>query len=153
LRHTVIIRRALTVLALALLVSAPLLFSSPESPAVGKLVLKNGTVYLLKEPPRFVGSRVVFTTTDGKLLSLDESEIASIGGGEPTPVPNRYDQEDSRALGAIAREQRDAKGKNAEVAPYSPPKRTPKPAKTPAPKPKPKPKPTRVTPKPTPAQS
>ena len=89
----------------------------PEAPGT-KLTLRNGTVYILKEPPRITGTRVVFTTTDGRLLSLDESEIQSIGSvPAPTPPPRRYDQEDSRALGAIARQQRDAKGRRAEVAP------------------------------------
>jgi hypothetical protein len=112
-----------------------------------RLVLKNGTVYLLKEPPRISGTRVVFTTIDGTLFSLDESEIASIGSAPaPTPAQKRYDQEDSRNLGAIARQQRDAKGQRAEVAPRPARKATPKPKPTKAPKAKttrtPAPKPT-----------
>jgi hypothetical protein len=128
--------------------SAGTSLAAPPDPG-SRLVLKNGTVYLLKEPPRISGTRVVFTTVDGKLFSLDESEVASIGSAPaPTPVPRRYDQEDSRALGAIARQQRDAKGKRAEVAPRAA-RRTTTP-KSDAKSSKPKVRSKRSRPKPTP---
>jgi hypothetical protein len=94
-----------------------------------RLVLKNGTVFILKEPPRISGTRVVFTTIEGNVLSLDESEVASIGAAPaPPPATKKYDQEDSRNLGAIAAQQRDARGKRAEVAPRAPSqKKTPTP--------------------------
>ena len=90
---------------------------------------------------------MVFTTIDGTMFSLDESEVASIGSAPAaTPAQRRYDQEDSRNLGAIARQQRDAQGKRAEVAPRPARKATPKPKPTKAPKAKttrtPPPKPT-----------
>jgi len=118
------------------------LAASPEG--ASRLVLKNGTVYMLKEPPRISGTRVVFTTVEGNVLSLDESEVASIGAAPASPpAAKKYDQEDSKNLGAIARQQRDARGKPAEVAPRAPShKKTPKP-------PSPKAKPTK-TPKPKP---
>lgn len=121
------------ILGAALLVISLAALAPPPDTAPGtRLTLRNGTVYILKEPPRITGTRVVFTTADGQLLSLDESEIQSIGSTPaPTPSPKRYDQEDSRALGAIARQQRDAKGRRAEVAPRAAPaKRATKPART-----------------------
>lgn len=119
---------ALLVISLAALAPPP----PPDAGPGTRLTLRNGTVYILKEPPRITGTRVVFTTADGRLLSLDESEIQSIGSTPaPTPSPKRYDQEDSRALGAIARQQRDATGRRAEVAPtVAPAKRAAKPPRT-----------------------
>ncbi|MEO8431440.1 MAG: hypothetical protein ABI592_08025 [Acidobacteriota bacterium] len=101
--------------------------SSPGGPS--RIVLRTGTEYLLKEPPRISGTRVIFTTTDGKTFSMDEKEIDSIGAAPRTAVaPKRYDVEDSTQLGAIARQQRDARGKTAEVAPRKP--RPPRSAKS-----------------------
>ena len=98
-----------------------------------RLTLKNGTVYVLKEPPRVSGTRVVFTTRDGRLFSMDQSEIEGIRAApRPNPTPRRYDSGDSHALGAIARQQRDRKGKAAEVAPRSSAVRRP----TPKPRPR-----------------
>lgn len=125
------------------LAAAPAVWAA-DSGAASRLVLRNGTVYLLKEPPRISGTRVVFTTLEGKMFSLDESEVASIGAAPaPTPFVRRYDQEDSRALGAIARQQRDARGKRAEVAPRAASRqRTPARAKTPKPSRSVRPRPT-----------
>ena len=110
----------------ALLVSV-MLAASPEA-GPPKLTLKNGTVYRLKEPPRIAGGRIVFETVDGKVFSIAESEVATIGPApSPTPTP-RYSVQDSRALGAIARQQRARRGKSAEVAPRS----TRRPTRTPA---------------------
>ena len=79
--------------------------------------MKDGTVYLLKEPPQFSGGRIVFTTVDGRVLSVKQDDVQSIGAApKPTSTPP-YDSQDSRALGAITRQQRDGKGKPAEVAP------------------------------------
>lgn len=120
--------------------------SAADSGAASRLVLRNGTVFMLKEPPRISGTRVVFTTLDGKMFSLDESEVASIGAAPPpTPAVRRYDQQDSKALGAIARQQRDARGKRAEVAPRAAARprapartRTPKPSRGARPRPTPR---------------
>lgn len=85
-----------------------------------RMTLKNGTVYLLKDPPRISGGRVVFTTADGKVYSLPEAEVLSIGTvPAPTPTARRLNPQDSRELGAIARQQRARRGKTAEVAPRS----------------------------------
>ena len=41
----------------------------------------------LKDPPRFAGGRIVFTTMEGHTYSLAESDVLSIGV-EPTPTPS-----------------------------------------------------------------
>lgn len=115
-----------------------------SAPGAGsRLILRDGTVYLLKAPPRISGTRVVFTTVEGKTFSLDESEIASIGAAPgPTPVVERHNRQESTELGAIARQQRDARGKRAEVAPRAEArKKTPVPRKaTRSPRPRPTPR-------------
>jgi hypothetical protein len=109
--------------------------------AAARLTLRSGITYLLKESPRISGTRVIFTTQDGRMFSMDESEIESIGEPpKPTVTPRRYNTQDSHALGAIARQQREARGKRAEVAPRAarPPRKTPKPGRprrTPTPRP------------------
>jgi hypothetical protein len=133
----------LAFLALRLaLASPPAAVPTPGS----RLTLRNGTIYLLKEPPQISGTRVIFTTMDGRMFSMDESEIATIGAvPKAPPVARHYDEEDSRQLGAIARQQRDARGKRAEVAPRAPARRkTPKPprvSRTPRPHARPRPTP------------
>ena len=111
------------------------------APAPGaRLILKNGTAYFLREPPSISGKRVVFTTTDGRLFSMDEREIASITAApRSAPAPRRYDPHDSHSLGAIAKQQRDTRGKLAEVAPRSAPRRVRASARGHHPKPSPTP--------------
>jgi hypothetical protein len=127
-------------LLVPLLLWLPLASPSPAT----RLLMKDGTVYILKEPPQFSGGRIVFTTVDGRVLSAKQDDVQSIGAViKPTPTP-RYSSQDSRALGAIARQQRDKEGKTAEVAPR-PTRRdtvTPKKAsrRTPTPRPTPRPK-------------
>jgi hypothetical protein len=83
-----------------------------------RMVLKDGTVYFLKEPPRYGAGRIIFTTTDGKAYSLNESEVDTIGASAPTPVPRvTYSPMDSKSLGAIARQQREKKGLSSPMAP------------------------------------
>src|SRR6202022_2539526 len=112
------------------------------------MVLKDGTVYLLKEPPRYGAGRIIFTTTDGKSYSLNESEVAMIGVSPPTPVPRvTYSPMDSKSLGAIARQQREKKDFGAAVAPKTTPARRarrsgPKPTRTARPAPARTPSPT-----------
>jgi hypothetical protein len=106
-----------------------------------RLLMKDGTSYLLKEPPQFSGGRIVFTTVDGKVLSVKQDDVQSIGvAPKPTSTPS-YDIEDSRALGAITRDERNRAGKEAEIAPKPThkPSATPKKraaTKTPTPRPK-----------------
>ena len=92
--------------------------------------LKDGTVYRLKELPHLTGGRYVFTTTDGRFLSLAAKEVDEVLLLSPTPglrtVPN---PQDSHALGAIAGQQRKSKGHYTSVAPAL----TPKPKKAAAP--------------------
>lgn len=125
-----------------LLVWMPLASPAPDT----RLVMKDGSVYLLKEPPQVSGGRLVFTTVDGKVLSAKQDDVQSIGAApKPTPSPPKFNPQDSRALGAIARQQRDRNGKTAEVAPHAAPKAPSKgstsskkaPKKTPTPKPTP----------------
>jgi hypothetical protein len=109
--------------------------------------LKDGTVYTLKEPPQVSGGRIVFTTIDGKVLSAKQDDVQSIGAiPKPTAGPPKYNPQDSRALGAIARQERERRGKTAEVAPRAARKSTPTPRRTTSQKP-----PRRTpTPRPTP---
>jgi hypothetical protein len=113
---------------LAAFVLCAALAGAPEG-GPAKLVLKNGTVYILKEPPRISGGRIVFETTDGKIYSIAESEVATIGTAPTPTLTPRYNIEDSRALGAIARQERSKSGRSAEVAPHP----TRRPTKTPVP--------------------
>ncbi len=106
---------------------------------MSRLTLRNGTVYLLTEPPRVTGTRVVFTTMDGQSYSMHQSEIESIAAApRPTRTPaNSYSIQDSRALGALARQDREARGLKAAVAPARAPaakKRARKPASKPTPR-------------------
>ena len=124
-------------------VIVPLLFAilwlapASSSPPVLRLKLKDGKVYLLKEPPRLEGTRYVFQTVDGKLYSLDQSEVVSVS---PVPRPTqgraKPNPQDSRELGAITRQQREHRGKSAEVAPRLIRRPTPKPKPTPTPRPR-----------------
>jgi hypothetical protein len=92
--------------------------------------LKDGTVYRLKDPPHLTGGRYVFTTTDGRLLSLSEKEVAEVLLLSPNPPPRTVaNPQDSRALGAIASQQRKSKGHYTSVAPAP----TPRPTNSPAP--------------------
>jgi len=133
----------------ALLLAAPIWLLAQTSQPVSRMVLKNGTVYSLREPPRISGGRIVFTTMDGKIFSLSESEVESISDApRPTPTPRiTYNPQDSRDLGAIARQRRRGKGLespgSAAVVVHATPRpvrrvrptRTPRPAlsRTPAP--------------------
>src|SRR5262249_4942521 len=104
-----------------------------------RLVLKDGTIYFLKEPPRLWGGKIIFTTVDGKSYSLNESEVDTIGAPpQVTPSPRvTYNPQDSRDLGAIARQQREKKGLSSPMAPTSVPapraRRAAKPTRTPRP--------------------
>ena len=97
----------------------------------------------LKEPPRIAGGRIVFTTVEGQTYSLAEGDVLAIGAAPtPMPTPSVINPLDSRNLGAIARQERQKTGKNAEVAVAAtsapqptkarrPPKRTPTPRPAP----------------------
>jgi hypothetical protein len=104
--------------------------------------MKDGTVYTLKEPPQVSGNRLIFTTVDGKTLSAKQDDVQSIGAApKPPPAAPTYNPQDSKALGAIARQDRERLHKEAEVAPppthrptVTPKKRTPTKTLTPRPK-------------------
>jgi hypothetical protein len=79
------------------------------------------------------GGKAVFTTTDGKTYSLDASEVKSFVGSPPTPTrpPPTYNPQDSRALGAIARQERSKTGKTTDLSASQPsPRATRRPTKT-----------------------
>ncbi|MBC8646381.1 MAG: hypothetical protein H7X85_04410 [Thermoanaerobaculia bacterium] len=80
---------------------------------------------MLRAPARQVGKRFVFQTRDGRVYSVETTEVQSTGvPPRPTPGPPRWNRHDSRALGAIVRNERNRKGKAVEVAPR--PARAPK---------------------------
>ena len=108
---------------------APALAASAASrrpaPPPMRLTLRNGTVYLLREPPRISGTRVIFTTRmAGRSPWTRARSRRSAPFRGRAATPRRYDSEDSHALGAIARQQREPRGKKAEVAPRPPVKRS-----------------------------
>ena len=93
------------------------------------LTLRDGRVFQLKEPPRTEGSRIVFTTTEGKTYTLPANEVSSFVAVPPTPTrpPRTYNPQDSHALGAIARQERAKTGKTTDLS--APTQRTPHPTK------------------------
>ena len=92
-------------------------------PVPAVILLKDGTIYRTQSPPHLTGGRFVFTTADGRLLSLAETEVDEIRLTPPDlnarTAPN---PQDSHALGAIARQQRRSKGKYTLLSPAPTPK-------------------------------
>jgi hypothetical protein len=85
--------------------------------------LKDGTIYRLQAPPHLTAGRFVFTTSDGRLLSLSETEVDEIRLTPPAaPKGASPDPHDSHALGAIARQQRNQQGKQTLLSPAPTPK-------------------------------
>jgi hypothetical protein len=100
-------------------------FLTAGPPPGSTLVLRDGSVFLLREPARQVGKRFVFHTRDGRVYSVEATEVQSTGASpRPASPPPRLNRHDSRALGAIVRSERNRKGKAVEVAPR--PARAPK---------------------------
>lgn len=130
------------------LVALPLwvLLAGPASTPPPTLTLRDGRVFQLKEPPHTEGGRVVFTTIEGKTYSLEQSEVKSLVTSPPTPTraPRNYNPQDSRALGAIARQERAKTGKTTDLSapkphaarPTRPRPTSARPAKTPSPAPR-----------------
>jgi len=119
-----------------------------------RLTLRDGRVFELTGPPRKEAGHVIFTTKEGKTYSLPESEVQSFVDVPPTPTrpPSSYNQEDSRALGAIARQERAKTGKTTDLS--SPPASTaPARTKTAAAKKTPTHAPKKTTPTRTPTPS
>ncbi len=114
-----------------LLLAAPIWLLAQTPYPVSRMTLKNGTVYMLKEPPRISGGRIVFTTTEGKMYSLSEAEVESVSDvARPTPSPRvTYNPQDSRDLGAIARQKRRGRGLAAPASSGPPAARTPRPGR------------------------
>ena len=91
--------------------------------------LKDGTVYELKQPPYLKNGRFIFTTHDGKVLSLAEIEVDEIKLQLPADPGRALNPHDSHQLGAIARERRRSKGTYTLLAPAPTPR--PKKGKSP----------------------
>ena len=91
--------------------------------------LKDGTVYELKEPPFLKNGRFIFTTQDGKVLSLAETEVDEIKLLSSAPPDRALNPHDSHQLGAIARERRRSRGSYTLLAPAPTPR--PKKGKSP----------------------
>jgi hypothetical protein len=95
--------------------------ATPSQPAV--IRLKNGTVYALQGPPHLRNGRFVFTASDGLVYSLAEADVDEVRLLSPTPsVRGGPNPQDSHDLGAIAREERNQKGKHTLIAPAPTPK-------------------------------
>ena len=110
--------------------------AAPPAPTpLPRLTLRDGRVFELTGPPRTEAGHVIFTTKEGKTYTLLESEVQSFVDVPPTPtrVPSSYNPQDSRALGAIARQERAKTGKKTDLA-SSPASTTPAHARTKAPK-------------------
>jgi hypothetical protein len=103
------------------------LVAPPAPTPLPRLTLRDGRVFELSGPPRTEAGHVIFTTKEGKTYSLPASEVQSFVDVPPTPTrpPKTYNQEDSRALGAIAREERAKTGKSTVLS--SQPASTPPP--------------------------
>ena len=109
--------------------------AAPPAPTpLPRLTLRDGRVFELTGPPRTEKGHVIFTTRDGKTYTLLESEVQSFVDTPPTPTrpPRSYNPQDSRALGAIARQERAKTGKTTDLS--SPSATTPALAGTKAPK-------------------
>ncbi len=105
--------------------------AAPPAPTpLPRLTLRDGRVFELTGPPRKEAGHVIFTTKEGKTYSLLESEVKSFVDVPPTPTrpPSSYNQEDSRALGAIARQERAKTGKTTDLS--APHTSSPTPART-----------------------
>src|ERR1700730_10917464 len=90
-------------------------------PAV--LRLKDGTIYRLQSPPHLSAGRFVFTTSDGQLLSLAETEVDEIRLMPPnSDARAALKPHDSHSLGAIARQERRNKGKYTLISPAPTPR-------------------------------
>ena len=107
-----------------LLVLLALPAAAPPTPAV--IRTKDGTVYQLQAPPRLSNGRFVFTASDGRVYSLGEAEVDEVRLLPPAPDSSGPDRQDSHQLGAIARQERNQKGKHTLIAPAP----TPRPKKS-----------------------
>jgi hypothetical protein len=95
-----------------------LVYLAAGPPPGSTLILRDGSVFVLREPARLVGKRFVFQTRDGRVYSVEASEVQSAGAPPPpASAPPRLNRHDSRQLGAIVRSERNRKGKAVEVAP------------------------------------
>ena len=89
--------------------------AAPPTPAV--IRTKDGTVYQLPAPPRLSNGRFVFTASDGRVYSLSEAEVDEVRLLPPASDSSGPDRQDSHQLGAIARQERNQKGKHTLLSP------------------------------------
>lgn len=94
--------------------------ATPPTPAV--IRTKDGTIYQLPAPPRLSNGRFVFTASDGRVYSLGEAEVDEVRLLPTAPEPSGPDRQDSHQLGAIARQERNQKGKHTLLAPAPTPR-------------------------------
>jgi hypothetical protein len=119
-------------IALLLVLAAPL-------SADVVLTMKTGERYEIPQPPKHRNGMVSFTTKGGRFLTVKQSEIAREETVVPVEPKKKADVTDTKQLGEVAREQRAARGIDADVAgpppaektadPAKPPEKTPPPAK------------------------
>ena len=98
----------------------PLITALADAPATvpTQITLNDGAVYRLKEPPFLKDGRYIFTTADGKVYSLPEADVREVKLLGPAPAPRESpNPQDSRALGAITRQQNRKTGKHTQIAP------------------------------------
>jgi hypothetical protein len=119
-------------IALLLVLAAPL-------SADVVLTMKTGERYEIPQPPKHRNGMVSFTTKGGRFLTVKQSEIAREETVVPVEPKKKADVTDTKQLGEVAREQRAARGIDADVAgpplaektadPAKAPEKTPPPAK------------------------
>jgi len=111
-------------IALLLVLAAPL-------SADVVLTMKTGERYEIPQPPKHRNGMVSFTTKGGRFLTVKQSEIAREETVVPVEPKKKADVTDTKQLGEVAREQRAARGIDADVAGPPPAEKTADPAKAP----------------------
>lgn len=80
------------------------------------LTMKSGERYELPKPAAHRSGMVSFKTKDGRFLTVKQSEVAREETVVPPPPSHKIDRTDTKQLGAVAREQREQRGIDADVA-------------------------------------
>ena len=96
-------------------VAVLLVLASPLSADV-ILTMKTGERYEIPQPPKHRNGMVSFTTKGGRFLTVKQSEVAREETVIPVEPKKKADVTDTKQLGEVAREQRAARGIDADVA-------------------------------------